>query len=275
MTEQTQLLKVKSRESDKELTAKALMSLKNRYSRDKGWSTFFEVSLKGHQADCIVFNIYPSRDFMVIGFEVKASRSDWVKELQNPQKADPIVRQCDEFYVVEARQGIVKKHELPKGWGLLTLKKTRLYQKISSHLPFNPNQSREFYARIVEKAYCTESRFPDSMLWEAEKRGYERGKKEQVDDYDVRKLQRRVEILDKLEAGDVKINEWDLRDVRRVRLALDFIKKFEGGYPSVSSRLQGSVDGCNAGIEKIKEAQNLIEDLKKELGMDCTKQTLS
>lgn len=52
------------------------------------------------------------------GFEVKVSRSDWLTELADPEKALAWSRYCHYFWVVAADKSIVRD-DLPAGWGLL------------------------------------------------------------------------------------------------------------------------------------------------------------
>jgi len=87
------------------------------------WMTFFEVpdaaGFAGRRRlDALAFNLYPSRGCQVLGFEVKASRSDWLKELKAPDKAEAFNGFCDRFYVV-ANTGDVEAGELPPTWGLI------------------------------------------------------------------------------------------------------------------------------------------------------------
>lgn len=70
-------------------------------------------------ADAIAMNLYPSRGLEIIGFELKASRQDWLRELKNPDKAEEIGKFCDRWYVVVGDKDIVKPGELPAGWGLI------------------------------------------------------------------------------------------------------------------------------------------------------------
>jgi len=46
-------------------------------------------------ADALAFGMYRSRGQAIIGFEVKTVRSDWLRELKNPEKAEPIAQFCD------------------------------------------------------------------------------------------------------------------------------------------------------------------------------------
>ncbi|MCB8043659.1 hypothetical protein JM654_03970 [Microbacterium oxydans] len=54
----------------------------------------------------------------VHGFEVKVSRSDWLTELRDPEKAEAWARYCHYFWLVAASKDIVRD-DLPEGWGLL------------------------------------------------------------------------------------------------------------------------------------------------------------
>jgi len=70
------------------------------------------------RADAVAFNCYQSRGLEIIGFEVKVRRSDWVREMKSPDKAEAVAAYCDKWYVV-APDGIVHDGELPKAWGLM------------------------------------------------------------------------------------------------------------------------------------------------------------
>lgn len=53
------------------------------------------------------------------GHEVKVSRSDWLTELRDPDKAEAFRRYCDFWWLVVSDRSIVKVGELPDGWGLI------------------------------------------------------------------------------------------------------------------------------------------------------------
>lgn len=56
--------------------------------------------------------------FPVLGFEVKTSRADWLRELKNLSKAQAWQRYCSHFFVVAPR-GVVRDEEVPVGWGVM------------------------------------------------------------------------------------------------------------------------------------------------------------
>lgn len=67
-------------------------------------------------ADAVVMNLWPSRGLFIEGIEIKVSRSDWRRELDNPEKAEAIAKYCDYWWIV-APAGIVQEHEVPAMWG--------------------------------------------------------------------------------------------------------------------------------------------------------------
>lgn len=97
-------------------------ALRERYCKPE-WAIFFEVSngtgARGHRyADAVAMNLYPSRGLEIHGFEIKTYRSDWLRELKNPEKAEPVFKYCDRWWIV-SEKGLVKPGELPPTWGLI------------------------------------------------------------------------------------------------------------------------------------------------------------
>lgn len=71
--------------------------------------------------DFLALDLWESHGCVMIGHEVKVSRSDWLRELADPTKGEAWARWCEQFYVV-APMGVVRdRAELPPGWGLILL----------------------------------------------------------------------------------------------------------------------------------------------------------
>lgn len=54
----------------------------------------------------------------LLGFEVKVSRPDFLREVRDLGKSEPFRRVCSEWYIVAPSTDIVRD-DLPRGWGLL------------------------------------------------------------------------------------------------------------------------------------------------------------
>jgi hypothetical protein len=94
----------------------------------EAYALFTEVrnatGFKGDRAaDAVAMSLYPSRGLEIFGFEFKASRSDWLRELKDPRKAEGVCRFCDRWWIVTTAPDIVKRDELPKTWGLMVCTK--------------------------------------------------------------------------------------------------------------------------------------------------------
>lgn len=75
------------------------------------------------RADAIAMDLWPSGGLELIGFELKTSWSDWLREVKEPDKCEPIKQFCDRWYLVVDDRSIVKEwqeKELPDDWGLMT-----------------------------------------------------------------------------------------------------------------------------------------------------------
>lgn len=86
-------------------------------------------------ADAMAMSLWPSRGLYLLGFEVKVSRADWLKELKTPEKAEEIAAYCHYWYVVVGNKDIVKEGELPQKWGLIVPSGKGL--KILKEAPFD------------------------------------------------------------------------------------------------------------------------------------------
>jgi hypothetical protein len=71
------------------------------------------------EADALGIGLWPSRGCHLYGFEIKASRGDWLRELKSGAKAEAFFAYCDFWTLVVGDPSIVKDGELPTGWGLL------------------------------------------------------------------------------------------------------------------------------------------------------------
>ncbi len=136
------------------------------------WAVFFEVSdTTGfgakRRADAVALGIWPSRGNALIGFEFKEDRRDWLREKQNPEKAEAVASKCDSWFVVAGSDSIVKVEELPEPWGLLVANKDRtrlLTVKPAALFPGRDKETiqRTFVASMLRK--ITETTVPKAEL---------------------------------------------------------------------------------------------------------------
>lgn len=101
--------------SDAKTTVDLIVALHKRYPQAQGkWANVIEFQ----NIDFLSVACWPSLKYIVHGHEIKASRSDWLRELKDPFKSLYPKAMCDMWWLV-APQGVAKEEELPEGWGFL------------------------------------------------------------------------------------------------------------------------------------------------------------
>lgn len=72
-------------------------------------------------ADFMALDLWPSKGLILHGHEVKISRSDWLNELKDPEKAGAFIPHVDYWWLVIADKAMVKDGELPANWGMMAI----------------------------------------------------------------------------------------------------------------------------------------------------------
>jgi len=104
-------------------SADVCAALKLRYPKEQH-SLLFEVapSTGGgtRYADAVAVGLWASHGHKIEGIEVKVSRSDFLNEMKQPEKSQPVFQFCDLWWLA-CPKDMVRPDELPKTWGLLEL----------------------------------------------------------------------------------------------------------------------------------------------------------
>lgn len=104
-----------------------LDALHRRYSQNPGNGPRFVCAehVRSHAGfdarrtcDFMAQDCWPGPGLHLHGHEVKVSRSDWLRELADPSKAEEFRRYCDRWWLVVPDQAIVRD-DIPDGWGLI------------------------------------------------------------------------------------------------------------------------------------------------------------
>lgn len=141
-------------------TAEVRAALRNRHPSDKGAWAFLEEVRNGtgyqrttRSADALAMSLWPSRGLEIHGFEIKVSRSDWKRELEEPAKAEVILRFCDRWWLAVGDEEIVQPGELPPTWGLLIPRGKGLVAKVEAPKLEAQPITRLFLASLLRNAH--------------------------------------------------------------------------------------------------------------------------
>jgi hypothetical protein len=104
-------------------------------------------------ADALAMSLWPSRGLELHGFEVKVYRSDWLRELKDPAKADEIAARCHRWWVVVGDESIIQQGDLfPQTWGQMVVRDGELVVTREAPLIEPAPLDHVFLAAILRRA---------------------------------------------------------------------------------------------------------------------------
>lgn len=122
--------KLSARDMEAMLRAHYVPETKDRFARTGGVFAA-EVGMNGswggqgsRRCDALYAGFTAASSRILIGHEIKVSRSDWRAELQQLDKADAWADACHAWYIVAPSTDVVPPEELPDGWGMMLPPKT-------------------------------------------------------------------------------------------------------------------------------------------------------
>lgn len=226
-------------EEPKITTADVEDLLAQRYPRDR-YALFFDVpdnvGTNAHRrADAVAIGCWRSGGHLIEGFEIKVSRSDWLRELAQVTKADPFVERCDRWWLVTGAPGIAKAEEIPACWGWLSVSKGGLrVQKPAPRLPqADTRVPRLFLIGILRKFQDDLTKSPEVaqiLKRAAEVRDEEIERrvrwKTERNDRRTAELEAKVQRFE-AESG-LKIDDWRLGNVAKLAKVIDELSTYGG-----------------------------------------------
>lgn len=227
---------------------------------------------RGRQAyaDAVAFNCYPSRGLAVHGFEVKASRSDWVRELERPDRAEAWARWCDAWWLVVACPSIVRPGELPAGWGLLVPAKEKLKVAVEPAARKGEPFDRAMVAAVLR--HVTDRYTPKASIQGQLVEQYRKGEAAGKADAERASTRLREAVADFAEASGVNLLQASSWDVGNIGKAVAVVRAARQGTaylrPSADvARLTESIRRKLDGLEALRAELAALEAAAAEAGL--------
>jgi hypothetical protein len=227
---------------------------------------------RSRSADGIAMSLWPSRGLGIEGIEVKSFRSDWLRELKDPKKAENVFKYCDRWWLVTADDNVAKMEEIPLTWGWMTVKGKRMITIKEAPALTPIAVDKTFIAAMMKRA--TQGMIPigsiQDKIEEVKKEAKEQAEKNQP--YEIKLLRNEVNGLrDSInqfqEASGIEIGNGWRYDLKKIGEAAKFIAG--GGLPKLQQELlmlKSSAERICKGIERGLEGIDIIE--KKEVDED-------
>lgn len=184
-------------------------------------------------ADALAISLWPSRGIDVHGFEFKDSRTDWLKELNEPAKSEEIGVFCAYWWLVVSDPKIFTADELPSAWGALhatetgpvILKKAPRRESQDPTWPFVAAVMRAALEvvtdeaeikRRIDNALAAQAKRDRKYVEQAEQRGFDRGA------YELKRIQEEVTAFEDSSGLTLREYPHSAQDVgKAVRFVLD------------------------------------------------------
>lgn len=141
--------------SEKITSAHIRAALSLRYQRGSHVLLFEVANATGgahtRYADAVAFGMWPSHGHEIEGIEIKVSRADFLNEMKQPEKSQPVYQYCDRWWLAVPK-GLVAPEELPATWGLMELvgDSMRVKKKAQKLEPIPPTIN--FLASLLRRA---------------------------------------------------------------------------------------------------------------------------
>lgn len=217
-------------------------------------------------------NLWPSRGLEVLGFEIKARRGDWTKELRDPSKSAPIQKYCDRWWVVAGGRNIVKPGELPPTWGLMVVhggngKRRLVCTQEAPKLDPKP-LDKPFLLAMLRRAAELEERLKKGQGDESFHRGFQEGLRrgEENKAYHAQDAKRQLEILQKAvkrfeDASGVDLGRpWNYENVgMAVRVVLQHLTRPNGHRRALQDAMR-PLEACLGAMQALDRTFALLEE---------------
>ncbi|HEV2317744.1 MAG TPA: hypothetical protein VGV89_09265 [Thermoplasmata archaeon] len=167
---------------------------------------------KWRAVDAYAIALWSTRGHEIHGVEIKASRSDWLAELADPQKAEAGAQFCGKWWLLAAK-GVVREAELPPGWGLLTPSRKGLREQVKP-VPREPMEPPRWWWICAMKKLVARPTDPELLKMREDsyadglKRGEDAGRwQRESAQRDLQQFRKSVDAFEK--ASGIKISAWD------------------------------------------------------------------
>ena len=240
------------------LTAHDLrVAIRERYALPE-WHVEDEVALGGRRLDVVALNLWGARQWRVVGFELKVSRGDWLRELGAFQKSEDWIAVCDAFYIVTPPK-LVRSDELPEGWGHLELCGSRMMtRRTAAQKTPSATLPREVAARFLARTARAEENAERSARWKAEA-DLRREIEESVRETHERERAQDREELAKMRGDHSRllealgISSSDFYGMERAMRAAGFLERFDRDAAALTHQLERSTEHFLRQADRIRD----------------------
>ncbi len=203
-------------------------------------------------ADAVAMCLYPSRGLALHGFEVKVSKGDFLREIENPDKSIAVQQYCDFWWLVAPAEA-VDESLIPITWGWLKATKDGLTAIKNAPRLEAKATSRDFLAAMVRRANEADNAEVTKLVEMRVAAARERDQEhiERMVKARTQRGQEAIEQLDKLRAAIGK-DSWDALDEKEIAAAVKAVRR--AGIFATYSGLKDLTQSLKHAAQSVEEA---------------------
>lgn len=157
----------------------------------------------GRRADAVYLGLWQSRGAGEIDVcELKTSRSDWRRELDNPAKAEAWWPYSSRFWVVAPSTDVVPAEEVPDGWGLMIPNpRGRRFKAVVKPAVREPKLSMGLLLTLLKNTETTRTNTMRQLEHRLQQDHYNREEqlRRELTSKNDPEIKRRIDVLEELE----------------------------------------------------------------------------
>jgi hypothetical protein len=216
---------------------------------------------QSRSCDALAMCLWPSDGLELHGFEIKQSRSDYLNEIRDPDKADVFKKHCDRWWLVASSRSIVK-NDLPQGWGMMWPRAGSLVVSVGAPKLEPEPMPREMLAALLRRA--AEGNADKAAMKERYEAGIKQGEK-----WAEQRLGRDKEALAKLrekvaafeDASGIQLNGYG-NDGAKVGAAVKCVLEMQGRFGAIGG-LANTASALARNAERLRaRLRDLVEHAK-------------
>lgn len=220
---------------------------------------------RSRSLDYMTIQLWESRGLAVTGIEKKTNRSDWLKELKNPQKQENHFKYCDYFYLLTDKEGVAKLDEIPETWGWYHINDKQILKTMKAAPKQTPVQIPKSFMCAMMRRAADKTNFihKESIQQEIENASYLKTERR---NYEMeRKAKQYDDLIDQVkqfeEASGVKIaDRWGDQPKKigeAVRLILHHgVDSYQAQLQQIETRVKNIHDGILKNLETLNHEQH-------------------
>lgn len=245
------------------------------------WACFAEVSdatggRASRRADALALNLWPSRGLEIRGFEIKVSRSDLKRELDDASKAEAVGQFCHTWCLATPAGLVRAEDNVPPNWGLFEVTNhVGRFKRLPTYRPADEIKAptRLFMAAVARAANAELHTVRTGGEWvrresiqnkidEAFQRGVAKVPDERNKELNDLKVLVKLaaEFLQPLgiDLHDPKLNHWNVdQAAKALKIGHAVCQRY--GYQSLP---QKAIDNVEAALGALKEAAKALKKLE-------------